>query len=188
MIDVEPHPLLAFASFEVTLRDRLGALTAPDDDAPVAADEQLRAQVRDLLRHGGFKPSGRNKPASEYLAKGLPRINAAVDIGNAVSLASGLPISVVDADRVTPPLRAAIAPPGTTYPFNPSGQVFDASGLICVLDAHGVCATPVKDAQRTKTTDDTTRVLCIVWGVIAAADHTARTVAWYQARMRALSA
>lgn len=144
----------------------------------------IDVEVRDLLRHGGFKPSGRNKPASEYLARGtLPVINAAVDVGNAVSLASGLPVSVVDLDRVTPPLRAAIAPAGTTYPFNPSGQVFDASGLICVLDAEGVCATPVKDAQRTKTTDDTTRVLCIVWGVRAAADHTARTAAWYRERM-----
>lgn len=187
--------MLALAAFVAELPAAVSTLAAIASTAPaaIAADEAIRAAVRDLLRHGGYKPSGRNKPASEYLARAaaegaFPAINAAVDVGNAISLASGLPVSVVDADRVTPPLVARVAPPGTTYPFNPSGQVFDAAGLICLFDADGVCATPVKDAQRTKTTPATTRVLCVVWGVHAAADHTARTVADYQARMRALGA
>src|SRR5262245_16648493 len=33
------------------------------------ASEARRTAVRDLLRRGGFKPSGRNKPASEYLVQ-----------------------------------------------------------------------------------------------------------------------
>ena len=60
--------------------------------------------VRNLLRHGGFKPSGRSKPASEYLISAVEKgrlgsINAAVDCCNVASLHSGLPISVVDVGR-----------------------------------------------------------------------------------------
>jgi hypothetical protein len=58
--------------------------------------------------------------------------------------------------------------------------VFDASGLICLFDGHGVSATPVKDAQRTKTSATTTRTLCIVWGVASHAAHGARVAAAYR--------
>jgi DNA/RNA-binding domain of Phe-tRNA-synthetase-like protein len=49
----------------------------------------------------------------------FPRISAAVDVCNAVSLHAGLPINLLDADRLVGPL--SIAPPATAYPFNPSG-------------------------------------------------------------------
>src|SRR5687768_8683584 len=61
--------------------------------------EQRREAVRQMIRAGGFKPSGRNKPAQEYLLRtamepdGLPFIFNVVDWINAVSLSSGLPIS-----------------------------------------------------------------------------------------------
>ena len=56
--------------------------------------------MRDLLRHSGFKPTGRSKPASEYLIKAteqgaLSSINVAMDACNAVSLHIVLPINVV---------------------------------------------------------------------------------------------
>ena len=55
-----------------------------DAETPVAHDETVRPVIRDLLRHGGFKPSGRSKPASEYLVRaasdgGMRSINAVVD-------------------------------------------------------------------------------------------------------------
>ena len=78
----------------------------------------VKAAVRDLLRNGGFKPTGRGKPASEYLVKEvsngkLGSINPIVDTLNVVSLHSGLPISVVDLAKCnfeSGSLRAAIAP------------------------------------------------------------------------------
>jgi DNA/RNA-binding domain of Phe-tRNA-synthetase-like protein len=151
----------------------------------------LPAAVRDLLRSGGFRPSGRNRPASEYLARAemdgaFPQINVAVDAGNAVSLHGGLPVSVVDAGRLQGGLRVAVASPGTTYPFNPAGQVFDASGLVVLVDDDGVCATPVKDAQRTKTSPSTTETLCVVWGVAAHAAHGALVEAAYQGLLERL--
>jgi DNA/RNA-binding domain of Phe-tRNA-synthetase-like protein len=185
-LSLDPNPLLDLHAFVATWPRAIGELAPiPDDVATMVATidgdpEPLRAAIRDLLRHGGFKPSGRNKPASEYLARGLPSINLAVDAGNLVSLHGGLPISVIDLDRVAPPLRVAIAPEGTTYPFNPSGQVFDASGLVCLFDAEGVSATAVKDAQRTKTSASTVRTLSIVWGARAFAAHGRRVAEGYR--------
>ena len=71
----------------------------------------IKTIIRDLLRVGGFSPSGRNKPACEYLTKAIEKgwfttdkgINAAVDCCNAISLHSQLPVSVIDIRKTTPP-------------------------------------------------------------------------------------
>jgi DNA/RNA-binding domain of Phe-tRNA-synthetase-like protein len=145
----------------------------------------VRAEVRQLLRHSGFKPAGRSKPASEYLYAAategrFPQINAAVDTCNIVSLCSGLPISLLDLDRLTGALSIGVASAGTSYVFNPSGQVIEASGLLCLFDGEGPSGTPVKDAQRTKTHADTCATLAIVWGTSALPGRTAKTTSWYR--------
>ena len=180
-IRVVPHPFLDLGAFLARLHR---SVIAPVPEAPTHDDVVTNA-VRDLLRHGGFKPSGRSKPASEYLVAAFaenrwPVINPLVDTCNVVSLASGLPISLVDADKITGELAVQIAPPQTSYVFNPSGQVIDASGLVCLFDAHGPTGTPVKDAQRTKTDDATTNVIVIVWGTNALAGRTAETTRRYR--------
>jgi DNA/RNA-binding domain of Phe-tRNA-synthetase-like protein len=81
-----------------------------------------------------------------------------------VSLASGLPISVVDAALLALPLRIAVPEAGAAYVFNRSGQTIDVAGLPSLCDAEGPCANAVKDSQRTKTSPATTAVLAIVWG------------------------
>jgi len=191
---IEDHPLLEAAAFVTRFAGPLGelppapwlaallSLTAP---APLASDDAVRAAVRDLLRHGGFKPTGRSKPASEYLLRAagegtLATINPAVDACNVVSLHSGLPISVVDLDLAREPLAVRIAPPGTSYVFNASGQVIDVGGLVVLADAEGPCANAVKDAQRTKTHPGTVRTLSVVWGTRALADRAAQAAAWYR--------
>jgi DNA/RNA-binding domain of Phe-tRNA-synthetase-like protein len=153
--------------------------------APLRSDETTREAVRNLLRHGGFKPAGRSKPASEYLIKAvsdgrLTPINVAVDACNVVSLHSGLPISVVDLDRLRPPLRVGVAPSGASYVFNASGQTIDLSGLLCLFDAEGPCGCAVKDAQRTKTGPETRRTLSLIWGSTALPGRAAQVEAWYR--------
>jgi DNA/RNA-binding domain of Phe-tRNA-synthetase-like protein len=194
MLAIDPHPLLALGAFTTTFPSPLADVPSPpallallrlDAPAPLGSDDTIRAAVRDMLRVGGFKPTGRSKPASEYLRKAaeggfLGSINLGVDACNAVSLHSGLPISVVDLDRVSPPLRVGIAPAGATYVFNTSGQTIDLGGLVCLFDAEGPCANAVKDAQRTKTTPSTTRTLSIVWGSTALPDQVDRATAWYR--------
>lgn len=193
-ITVESHPLLEVCAF-VTLVTRptslletpagIAALATRAGRAPFTASDDVRIAVRDLLRHGGFKPAGRGKPAPEYLAAAaaedrFPRINALVDTCNVVSLHAGLPISLLDADRLEGALAIRVAPPGTTYAFNPAGQVIDAGGLLCLHDERGPSGSPVKDAQRTKTGDATRRTLSIVWGTRALPDRAAGAARWYR--------
>ena len=193
-VEVEPHPALDPAVCVASLPGPLGELPSPawltallsaDAEAPLAPDDDVRAAVRDLLRHGGYKPTGRGKPASEYLVRAagdgaLRSINAVVDACNVVSLHSGLPISVVDVDRARPPFRIALAPPDTTFVFNPAGQTIRVDGLLCLHDAEGPCANAVKDAQRTKTDATTTRTLAVVWGTRDLPGRCAAAFGWYR--------
>lgn len=195
MLTIEAHPLLAVRAFRTDLEAPLGpspgpewllALHDPAAEAPVQRTEERRQRVRDLLRHGGHKPTGRGKPSSEYLARaategGLPRVNTAVDACNAVSLHSGLPISVVDLDRARPPFRIGLPEPGAEYVFNPSGQTIALTGLLCLFDVEGPCASAVKDSQRTKTSPETTRTLSVVWGTRQDLGVLERATAWYRA-------
>jgi len=193
-VAVDEHPLLDANCFSVSLERPLSEYPSPDwllalldldAEAPLERSEEVRAATRDLLRHGGYKPTGRGKPASEYLVRAvgegkLGPINLVVDACNVASLHSGVPISIVDLDRAALPLRVGIAPEGTRYVFNAGGQELDASGLLCLCDAEGPCANAVKDAQRTKTHDGTTSALVVVWGSVAHEGRAAETAAWYR--------
>jgi DNA/RNA-binding domain of Phe-tRNA-synthetase-like protein len=193
-LSVEPHPLLRVAAFTTTFPSPLGDLTTPSDvldalrldaPAPLERDESARGAVRDLLRAGGYKPTGRGKPASEYLVRAasegaLGAINVAVDVCNAVSLHSGLPISVVDLARARPPFRIAVAPAGTSYVFNASGQEIDLGGLLCLFDGDGPCANAVRDAQRTKTRGETRETLSVIWGFAGGEERLAAAERWYR--------
>ncbi|MEE3372049.1 MAG: phenylalanine--tRNA ligase beta subunit-related protein [Planctomycetota bacterium] len=191
---VQPDAQLDVRGFITRFPDKLGNfepalevthLFALDAAVPVQSSDQIRACVRDLLRAGGFKPAGRNKPASEYLrsaasAARLSSINLAVDVCNVVSLHSGLPMSVVDLERVKLPLRVAVAEKSSSYVFNLSGQVIDVGGIWCLHDALGPCANAVKDAQRTKTSPMTRQTVSLFWSAVALADQADAAEAWYR--------
>lgn len=194
MLTVDSHPLLDLRAFVTTFPRPLADAPSPPEllallnltaVAPLRSDDDVREKVRQLLRHGGFKPTGRSKPASEYLLRAvasgqLASINPAVDACNVVSLHSGLPISVVDLDRARQPFRVGVAPAGSSYVFNASGQTIDVAGLLCFFDADGPCANAVKDAQRTKTDGATRRTLSLIWGTVALPDRAEQAESWYR--------
>jgi DNA/RNA-binding domain of Phe-tRNA-synthetase-like protein len=194
MLTVAAHPLLDLVAFVSDFPRPLAemprtldvevllSLAAP---APMQSSDIIREAVRRLLRHGGFKPTGRSKPASEYLLKAvreghLAAINLAVDICNAISLHSGVPITVVDLDLVKEPLSVGVAPPDSAYVFNASGQTIDLAGLICLFDLQGPCGSPVKDAQRTKTGPQTQRTLSLIWGTNELPGRATEAGGWYR--------
>jgi DNA/RNA-binding domain of Phe-tRNA-synthetase-like protein len=199
---IDPHPLLRVAAFTTSFVAPLRATATPaaastalriDADAPLQRDEAVRAAIRDLLRVGGYKPTGRGKPASEYLVRAasdgtLGPINAAVDVCNAVSLHSGFPISVVDLDRAAAPFRIAVAPEGASYVFNASGQEMDLGGLLCVFDAEGPCANAVRDSHRTKTRDETRATLSVVWGCAGFERRLEDAERWYRTLLESSAA
>jgi DNA/RNA-binding domain of Phe-tRNA-synthetase-like protein len=198
-LGVDDHPLLDLRAFVTVFPGTIGEmptnrelldLLSRKGAAPLESNDLLRSAVRDLLRHGGFKPTGRSKPASEYLIKSagegrLSSINIAVDACNAVSLHSGLPVSVIDLDLATEPFHVRIAPPGASYVFNPAGQTIDVAGLLCLFDAEGPCANAVKDAQRTKTHPETRRTLSLIWGTNTLPGRAAEAETWYQSLLKA---
>ena len=203
-ISVEEHPKLDLAAFVLQHatppegQDDVFQLLSLEPDAIEKSPfeihsnaeryETVKSAVRDLLRHGGYKPTGRGKPASEYLVKAvsngkLGSINPIVDALNVVSLHSGLPISVVDlanCNFASGSLRVAIAPESSEYIFNTSGQTIKLDGLLCLFDDNGPCANAVKDSQRTKTSDTTDSSLIIIWGTNELSEHATKTDAWFR--------
>lgn len=194
MLRIDDHPLLEARAFWTRFPGSLGELASPgwlvsalDEGAatPLRRDEDVRRAVRDMLRAGGYRPTGRGKPASEYLARAagegaLRSINLAVDACNATSLHSGFPISVVDADRAPAPYRIGLASEQAAYVFNPAGQEIRLAGLLCLFDAEGPCANAVKDSQRTKTDDATRTTLSVVWGTREHVPAVDAALAWYR--------
>ena len=143
--------------------------------------DERRAAVRRLLRAGGYRPAGRNKPAQEYLLRTigeeptLPSIWNAVDLINAVSLDSGLPISLVAVERTGPRLVVRYGREGESYVFNRAGQDLDLAGLICLCagdpERAAPAATPVKDSLLAKVTEHDRRVLACIYAPRSGISH-----------------
>jgi DNA/RNA-binding domain of Phe-tRNA-synthetase-like protein len=129
----------------------------------------LKDSIRGLLKKGGFKPTGRNKPASEYLAQAaregrFPHINNLVDINNYLSLLSGLPISLLDMDETGDNVVLRKGKKEESFVFNSAGQIIDVEGLISICACEGPpLGNPVKDSMRAKLKDDTSNVLGVIY-------------------------
>jgi len=199
LIPVDPHPLADLAFIEATWSKPLGELAAVSQSLLTAQtglpewSDAVKTAVRDLLRRGGFKPNGRNKPCNEYIRgaaakERFPWINPAVDACNLAVLHGGLPISTVDLDRLEGPFRVGLAEAGSSYVFNQGGQELKTGGLLCLFDAGGPCSNAVKDSQRAKTDEGSTRTLSIIWGTSALPGRTAAVAGWYRSLMRDLGA
>jgi DNA/RNA-binding domain of Phe-tRNA-synthetase-like protein len=145
---------------------------------------ERKAAVRDMLRHGKYKPAGRAKPSSEYLlaaaleaaqpaaasgaAGAFPLVNGPVDANNAVSLEWGYPASVFDLAKTGPELLVRRGLPGEAYVFNPSGQEIDLEDLVvvCRRAASGAwepCGNPVKDAMATKVFEEARDIAAVIY-------------------------
>ncbi len=132
------------------------------------AEDLLRMAARDMLRFQTYKPTGRAKPASEYLLRtaqedNFPRINTLVDINNYISMKYVLPISLWDVDKADS--EEFVFRPGyegEEYVFNPTGQTISVTDLITgfrMIDGKAEpIVNPVKDSMLTKTDANTTRI------------------------------
>jgi DNA/RNA-binding domain of Phe-tRNA-synthetase-like protein len=188
-LDIElPDLLLGIVESRSVVRGPADADLAAEIDAAIATaaagttSDLVKTAVRDLLRVGGYKPAGRGKPASEYLAQAaergeFPRISHIVDALNLVSLESRLPISLLDADRVmdgTDALVIRFGRHGESYVFNAVGHEIDVEGLVLVARKSGpALGNPVKDSMLAKTTDTTTNTISFIWGSCRAMSPTA---------------
>lgn len=151
--------------------------------------EKLRTAVRQMMRHGKFKASGRSKPAHEYLLRcaqeegSLPRINGPVDVLNTCSLMGGLPISLLALARCSRNLLVRYGRSDEGYIFNSAGQVLDVEDLIVTCDATTEpsvpVGSPVKDSMVGKIDAADTELVAVIYAPntaagFAAADYTAK--------------
>lgn len=200
-VELCTHPLLAvgLVQAEVTVAPsdaELQALLHADAvPSPFSVQRSERQPVYDgiraLLRHTGYKPSGRGKPASELLAKmlesdeGLPSINNIVDVNNVVSVYSGLPISVFDADLLQGDLRIAPGGEDESYVFNPSGHELKLKNLLTVYhQPDGVwipAGNGVRDSMSTKVHEGTRHVLAVLYSnhQVVARAYLESATRWY---------
>jgi DNA/RNA-binding domain of Phe-tRNA-synthetase-like protein len=159
-VAVQPSPAALMEKLEKLVEERASQEFPPS---------HLREGVRRMLKMGGFKASGRNKPASEYLAQSsregrFPFINNLVDCNNYLSLLSGLPISLLDMDATGTEVELRTGLPGESYVFNSSGQVIDLKGLVCLCRKDGPpLGNPVKDSMEAKLKDETDAVIGIIY-------------------------
>jgi DNA/RNA-binding domain of Phe-tRNA-synthetase-like protein len=134
--------------------------------------EGVKRAVRDLLKHGKYRATGRGKPASEFLLNAaltgeFPVVCDLVDVNNAVSLACGYPASILDADLAGPELLVRRGTTGEAYVFNRAGHAIDLEDLLVVCRRTGddwePCGNPVKDAMATKVHAGTTSVAAVLY-------------------------
>lgn len=150
------------------LRRRAAGLSAEDDG--------IRRSARDMLRNGRYKPTGRGKPASEYLLRAcrypgsFPRINWPVDVCNYISLLSLLPVSIWDLQKATGNRFVfRLGREDEQYVFNSAGQVISVADLVVGCEVRVEApdgrpiVNPVKDSMKTKTTEDTRSVAASVY-------------------------
>ena len=93
--------------------------------------------------------------------KGLPQINAVVDIINLVSVESRLPIGLYDLAHVSGDIVFRAGRAGETYKGIGKYDL-NLEGLPVFCDALGPHGSPTSDSERTMVTSETKQVLAIV--------------------------
>jgi len=93
--------------------------------------------------------------------KGLPRINAVVDIINLVSVESRLPIGLYDLAHVQGDIVFRAGRAGETYKGIGKYDL-NLEGLPVFCDALGPHGSPTSDSERTMVTNETKNVLAVI--------------------------
>jgi DNA/RNA-binding domain of Phe-tRNA-synthetase-like protein len=177
-----PAPVELSASIDAAVAEASAHQNAP-----------IIGQVRDMLRHGKYKPTGRGKPASEYLLRAavenrFPSINNLVDINNLVSLRSLLPISLIDLARAgREQFVVRYGRPSESYVFNSAGQTIDVEDLVVVarIPDDEPCANPVKDSMMTKLGDRSTDVMAVLYSPVQRTVDLARATETFAEALKA---
>ena len=139
----------------------IASARAPDR-ARIAADF---GDTRGIQGVGEGSP--RYRGSSEALlrriiaGKGLPEINAVVDIINLVSVESRLPVGLYDLAHVRGDIIFRAGRAGETYK-GIGNYDLNLEGLPVFCDAIGPHGSPTSDSERTMVTSETTRVLAII--------------------------
>lgn len=93
--------------------------------------------------------------------KGLPKINAVVDVINLVSVESRLPVGLYDLDKVNGDITFRAGRAGESYPGIGKFDL-NLESLPVFADQTGPHGSPTSDSERTMVTAETKRVLGVI--------------------------
>lgn len=143
------------------LRSRLTTETLKDQSGIAATRAAYKACGKDPSRY---------RPASEQLArrvlqgKDLYSVDTIVDLGNLVSLLSGYPTGLLDADKIVGD-TVTLGVGRADEPYEGIGRgALNIEGLPVYRDAEGPIATPTSDSTRTMLSAGTCHLLFIING------------------------
>jgi DNA/RNA-binding domain of Phe-tRNA-synthetase-like protein len=170
-------------------RTALGCITAHVEahESPPALVEEMRAREQDVLKlpepravlespqitatRAAYKALGKDpsryRGSAEALlrrviaGKGLPQINAVVDVINLVSVESRLAIGLYDLANVSGDVVFRAGRAGETYKGIGKYDL-NLEGLPVFCDALGPHGSPTSDSERTMVTSGTTHVLALI--------------------------
>src|SRR5216683_1594864 len=132
-----------------------GVLASPQVEATRLA---YKALGKDPSRYRGSAEALLRRVVA---GKGLPQINAVVDVINLVSVESRLPIGLYDLGHVTGEILFRAGRAGETYKGIGKYDL-NLEGLPIFCDAAGPHGSATSDSERTMVTAETTRVLAII--------------------------
>jgi DNA/RNA-binding domain of Phe-tRNA-synthetase-like protein len=170
-------------------RTALGCVTAHVEAqaSPAALVEQMQGRVQEILKlpfargvlespqilatRAGYKALGKDparyRGSAEALlrrviaGKGLPQINAVVDVINLVSVESRLPVGLYDLAHVTGDIVFRAGRAGETYKGIGKYDL-NLEGLPIFCDQQGPHGSPTSDSERTMVTAETKQVMGII--------------------------
>ncbi len=139
----------------LTLQEPRSVLDSPQILATRAA---YKALGKDPARYRGSAEALLRRVIA---GKGLPRINAVVDIINLVSVESRLPIGLYDLANVSGDIVFRAGRAGETYKGIGKYDL-NLEGLPVFCDALGPHGSPTSDSERTMVTGETKHVLAVI--------------------------
>lgn len=158
---VEAHPSPAALSEEMSrCAADIAKLSRTALDAPqiAATRSAYKALGKDPARYRGSAEALLRRILA---GKGLPQINAVVDIINLVSAERRLPIGLYDLARVTGDVVFRAGRAGETYKGIGKYDL-NLEGLPVFCDTLGPHGSPTSDSERTMVTEQTKQVLAII--------------------------
>jgi len=171
-----PKTVLGWISAQVEAPASLPALIAELDNCQeailrVPEPRAVLESPQILATRAAYKALGKDparyRGSAEALlrrviaGKGLPRINAVVDIINLVSVESRLPIGLYDLAHVSGDIVFRAGRAGETYKGIGKYDL-NLEGLPVFCDALGPHGSPTSDSERTMVTSETRNVLAVI--------------------------
>ncbi|HYM80212.1 MAG TPA: phenylalanine--tRNA ligase beta subunit-related protein [Candidatus Limnocylindria bacterium] len=148
-------------------RDRLTARLAAHYAGKQPADIPGVAETRAMFHQLDIDPT-KTRPSSEALlrrvlqGKGLPHVNAAVDVCNLCSLEHQLPLGLYDRDLVKGTVRVRVGRETEGY-AGIRKQWVNLAGRLVLADDGGPFGAPTSDSQRTAVTAKTRNLLVVIF-------------------------